>query len=364
MEFKIKRKEFLEGLSLVQGVVEKKNTMPILSNVLLEADKVGIKISATDLEVAVSCNIVATVSKPGKITVLARSIQDIVRESEHEEIKFVLGDNDRIELSAGSAVFKIPGLNASEFPSFPTVDSQTVDINCDVLKQMIEKTSFSMANDETRYNLNGVLLQKKGEGLVRMVATDGHRLALTEKELNLGGKDVSVIIPRKGVGELKKMLAHEGNFELAVGTKGLLAKRGSETLYIRYLDGDFPDYTTAIPQENNVIASVPKAGFVGALRRVSLLSNERSRGVVLSFTPGHLEVSAANPDLGEAREEISIDYKGPKMNIGFNARYLLDVVDVLKDEKVLIALRNETSASLIKSEFDPGFMCVIMPMRI
>lgn len=365
MEFKIKRKDFLDGLMITQGVVEKKNTMPVLANVLIETTGSGINISATDLEVAMMTSVSASVIKQGRITVLARSLQDIVKESAHEDIHLSVLENDKIELKSGSARFKIAGLNANEFPTFPKVEEKAVEIPCDLFLGMIEKTAFSMANDETRYNLNGVLFQKSGEDHLKMVSTDGHRLSLSEKRVSIGGLgNVNVIIPKKGVGELKRMVSKEGSFELSVGTKGLLAKKGNEALYIRFLDGTFPEYEAIIPKDNSLFATVLRTSLIGALRRVSLLSNERSKGVIFAFSPGHLEVSTTNPDLGEAREEFDIDYKGKKLNIGFNARYFLDVLDILKDESIIIALKSETNACMVKSEMDAGYTYVIMPMRI
>ena len=197
-----------------------------------------------------------------------------------------------------------------------------------------------------------------------MVATDGHRLALVDQKIPAGFDAVKAIIPRKGVSELKKMVSGEGSFELALSPKNLFARRGNVTLTVRLIDGEYPDYSRVIPKDNDKIVSIPREPFIGALRRVSLLSNERSRGVVLSVSPAHLEVSTNNPDLGEAREEIAIDYKGPNMNIGFNARYFLDVLDVVRDEKIVLAFKDELSPCLILSEYDRGFQSVIMPMRI
>ena len=374
MEFKIAKKDFLEGLAQTQGVVEKKNTMPVLSNVLLEgtvsqAEKQGLKISATDLEVAVVCQCPAQVLQGGKITVPARSLHDIVREVDQTEMTIKVDAQDRLELISGSSRFKIPGLNAKEFPSLPKVEAKSVEVPCEFFRNMVEKTSFSMSTDETRYNLNGVLLHKEGvskekEGEIRMVATDGHRLALVDQKVPAGFETIKVIIPRKGVSELRKMVSGEGSFELGLGPKNLFARKGSVSLYIRLVDGEYPDYSRVIPKDNDKIASIPRTPFIGALRRVSLLSNERSRGVVLSLSSGHLEVSTNNPDLGEAREEIMIDYKGPNMNIGFNARYFLDVLDVIRDEKIVLAFKDELSPCLIRSEYDRGFQSVIMPMRI
>ncbi|MDO8518754.1 MAG: DNA polymerase III subunit beta [Deltaproteobacteria bacterium] len=364
MDFKITRENFLEALSKTQGVVERKNTMPVLSNILLDADKGGVKISATDLEVALVTLAPAQVLKTGKITVAARSLYDIVREINQPEIRVVLQDNDRIEVSAGKSHFKIPGLSAAEFPQLPAVAAKSVEFQCDVFSRMIEKTSFSMSTDETRHNLAGILFQRAGSSGVRMVATDGHRLAMVDAEGNGGEGDFKVIIPKKGVAELKKLVSKEGTFELAVGPANLFARKGNESLYIRLIDGEFPDYSRVIPKDNAKFVYIPRDKFVGSLRRVSLLANERSRGVILSFSPAHLEVSINNPDLGEAREELEADYKGEKLSIGFNARYFLDALEVMKDETAILALNTDLSPCILKSEKDSGFLAVIMPMRI
>lgn len=365
MEFKITRENFLQGLTRTQGVVEKRNTMPVLSNILIEADKNGLKLAATDLEVALSLNLTAQTIEPGRITVSARSLTDIVREINNPEIKVKLKENDKIEVSAGSSLFTIPGLSASEFPSLPKVDAKSVELPCDVIAGMLGKTAFSMSTEETRQNLAGILFQKEGSGSLRMVSTDGHRLSLVDGEADVEAlPPIKVIIPRKGVHELKKMVSEGGTFELAVAAKNLFARKGNETLFIRLIDGEFPDYTRVVPKDNDKIAVLDRAKVIGALRRVSLLSNEKSRGVLMSFSQGHVEVSIKNPDAGEAREEFDIDYNGSKLNIGFNARYFLDVMDVIDDDKISIALQSDLTACLIKAPKDKGFLCVVMPMRI
>ncbi|MBX7147555.1 DNA polymerase III subunit beta [bacterium] len=364
MEFKITREQFLETLAKAMGVVEKKNTMPVLSNVLLEADKHGLKVSATDLEVTFITQVPATVSTPGKITVSCRSLHDIVREIRDTEIKLTLKDNDRIEVKAGSSLFKIPGLNASEFPQTPKVEADSLEIPCELFLRMIEKTAFSMSTDDTRHNLAGILLQKVGDGL-RMVSTDGHRLSVVNGDVVTRGLgEIKVIVPRKGISELKRMVSKEGSFELAISPKNIFARKGNESLFIRLVDGDFPDYERVVPKGNTKLAVIPREKLVGALRRVSLLSNEKSRGVVFNFTPSLLEVSITNPDLGEAKEEFDINYKSEKISVGFNARYFLDVLDVIKDESVQLKLENELAPCLIQSEKEEGFLSVIMPMRI
>lgn len=365
MQFKILRENFLEGLSKVQGVVERKNTMPVLSNVLIETDKDGIKITGTDMEVAIICFVPAQVTTPGKITVAARGLYDIVREISNTDIVVTLGQGDRLEIKAGKSRFNIPGLSASEYPSLPEVKSKSYEVPCALILDMIQRASFSMSTDETRQNLAGLLFMQDKPGTVRMVATDGHRLALVEREFNDADfGSLKVIIPRKGVGELRKLVSKEGSFELALTDKHLLARKGNETLFVRLIDGDFPDYRRVIPESNTKQVIVSRDEFIGALRRVSLLSNERARGVVMNFTSGHLEISISNPELGEAREEFEADYKGEKLSVGFNARYFLDVLDVIRKDTVRILLNTELTPCVVKEGTEEGFLSVIMPMRI
>lgn len=364
MEFRITRENFLEGLSKTQGVIERKNTMPVLSNVLLEADKNGLKISATDLEVAIITQVQAQVAEPGKTTVMARSVYDIVREINQKEIRVSLKENERMEIEAGTSIFKIPGLSANEFPQFPKVEAKSLEFQCGPFSKMVEQTAIAMSTDETRHNLAGILVCGMGQKGIRMVATDGHRLSLVDHENNGDAGDFRVIIPRKGVSELKKLVSREGSFEMAVGKTSLFARKGNETLYIRLIDGEFPDYEKVIPKNNKKTAMIPREKFKGSLRRVSLLANEKLRGVLLTFSPGHLEVSINNPDLGEAREELEVDYKWEKLSTGFNARYFLDVLDVISGDVITLVLDTDLSPCIVQSEKDPGFLSVVMPMRL
>lgn len=363
MEFKITKQNFSEALAKTQGVVERKNTMPVLSNILLDADKNGLKVSATDLEVSILCHVPASIITPGKITIQARNLYDIVREINQPEIRVVLNENDRIEIIAGSSRFNIPGLNASEFPKLPEIKVDSLELPCELFLEMIQKTAYGMSTDDTRQNLAGILLEGESDK-IKMVATDGHRLALCEEKIQATLGNVKLIIPRKGVLELKKMVSSEGSFELALGDKNLLARKGNETLFIRLIDGDFPDYNRVIPPNPTREVRLSRETFIGALRRVSLLSNERSRGVMLHFTPGHLEVSISNPDLGEAKEEFEIDYKDEKMSIGFNARFFLDALEIIKKDIIRLKLSSDQAPCIIQVEGDPGYLGVIMPMRI
>ncbi len=374
MEFKTNRKQFLDAISWTQSVVERKTTMPVLSNALLEAKNGKVHVTATDLEVGVITQADANVLQEGKFCVLAKSLYDLIKEFPSEEIHIKKKDQNRLEISSEKSQFKIAGLPPEEFPNLPVIDEKnSYSLPANGLKEMLDKTSFAISSDESRYNLHGVYLEKVNENGLRMVATDGHRLSYVEREL--GQKvdlEKGVIVPKKGVYELKRLVGSSDSIEqdnddlvnLVIDGRNLIAKRRGVTLVSRLVDGDFPDYQAVIPKKQDKYLIVDKDSLIGALRRVSVLVSDKTRGIKFSLSNGTLELSASNPDLGEAREELSADYKGERLNIGFNARYFLDVLAVLKDEKVIIEINGESGPSVIRSEFDRGFLSVIMPMRI
>ncbi|HEX5034186.1 MAG TPA: DNA polymerase III subunit beta, partial [bacterium] len=272
-----------------------------------------------------------------------------------------------LEISAGSSKFKVVGLSPQEFPSMPEMGKKNVlTLDAPALRAMIEKTLFSVSTDETKYNLNGVFLESAGDKKLRMVATDGHRLSWAERPMTQSFQLAKgVLLPRKGVLELQKLIQEEdGILPLAIEGRNVMLQRGPITLFIRLIEGDFPDYRQVIPAKNDQSAILPKAQLVGALRRVSLLSQEHNRGVKLTFNSGQLELLCSNPDLGEAREEVECQYKGKHLEVGFNYRYFLDVLSVLEDETVKLELKDEVSPCLIRSEVDKGFLSLIMPMRL
>lgn len=366
MKFKILKTDFLEALNTTQGVVEKKNVMPILANILIEADGKAplIRLSATDLEVAVHVQTQAQIEKPGKITVSAKSLFDIIRESASEEISFSTTENDRVEISTNNSLYKILGLSAKEYPSLPAIEGEFTRVSSEEIALMLDKVCFAMSTDETRYHLNGILIEKNGKE-TNIVATDGHRLSFTKRELSLETmKQDKVIVPRKAVNELRKLIASEKSFELCVSERHLFAKTEKQTLYIRLIDGNFPDYRRVIPEENPIKIEVPKDALIGALKRVSLLANDRSKGVSFYFCNNSLSISSSNPEVGEAREDIEIAYKGPILNIGFNAKYFMDALGVIPDENICVAFKDELSPCLVTCASDAGFKSVVMPMRL
>ncbi len=370
MEAKIKKSDFLTSLRWTQGVVEKRGTMPILSNLLLETYSHGVRISATDLEMALVTEAPAEVKGAGKVAVNARSLFEIIKEAPDEVIRIAKKSDQGIEVISGKSRFKVVGMNPEEFPALPQVSQKgDIPIEPEEFKEMIEKTSYAASTDETRYTLNGLYLTKVAKGdkaVLRIVATDGHRLSYSERPTE-GRWEIpkGIIIPRKGVGEIRNLIENsEGKMSFAVDEKAVAVRRGKVSLTIRLIEGDFPAYDQVIPKKADKVVSVERNLLVGALRRASIMTSEQARGVKFAFSSGRLEVSASHPDLGEAADEMAVDYKGATFSVGFNPRYFLDVLGVIEDEKVVLELKDEVSPCVIRSEFDRGFLALVMPMRI
>ena len=342
--------------------------MPILANVLIEAQKNLIRITATDLEVGVRGEVDGEVSKEGTVTVNAKKLYEIVREVPDDQVQLKRLENDWVEIRGGKSVFKIVGMDAKEFPQFPKFDSKGLSSTpASTVREMIERTIFSVSTDETRYSLNGVFVEQSDGGNVRMVATDGHRLAFEEKNIGSLGLSKGVILPRKGLSELKKLLESGEDGVVSLGFKenmGLVSKDKVD-LFMRLIDGDFPDYTKVIPKGNPNLAKLDHEELLRALRRVSILSSERYKGVKMEFSAGKVSISANNPDLGEAVEEVEAEYNGKSIAIGFNARYLIDVLGVLGGEgEIEFELKDELSPSVIRKSGVDGYLYVLMPMRL
>jgi DNA polymerase III subunit beta len=367
MEFKISREELKNALVWIQDVVEKKSTKPILSNTLLDCTENQLRLSGTDLEVGVQVELKATVKKTGQLGVPAKSLYDIVREISAEEITFKRKDEQWLEILSGRSKFKVAGLPSQEFPTMPQIPEKgAFSLDAPALKAMIEKSLFAVSTDETKYNLNGVFFECSDEKIMRMVATDGHRLSMCEREMTQKMKlPKPVLLPRKGVMEIQKMItAEDGVLPFFWEGRNVIVKKGPLTLFIRLIEGDFPDYSQVIPKKNDKKVHLSKEHLIGAIRRVSLLSQDHNRGIKWTFTPGHLELLCSNPDLGEAREEVECEYTGKHLEVGFNYRYFLDVLSVLEDDKVTLELKDEVSPCVIRSEVDKGFLSLVMPMRL
>lgn len=374
MKLVIDKTELQRGLSRLQAIVEKRNTMPILANVLLSAggkgDEGNLELAATDLEVGIRGTHKAKVSSPGQLTTSARKLYDIVRELPDEPVHLEATANSYLQIRCGRGRFSLAGTDAEEYPSLPEfAPERLVRLPAAVLGQMIERTMYAASLDETRYNLNGVYFEVRGdEEKIRMVATDGHRLALVDRPAGseLTGLASGLIIPRKGLAEIKRLVDEEDADEVEIGFEGNsgLARKGSVTLVMRLIEGEFPNYTQVIPKDLDRYLTVPAEPLTRALRRVALLSAERSRAVRLQLGEGTLTISSSNPDLGEATEELDADYPGPELSIGFNARYLLDALGALGAKEVQLGFRDANSPARLRPTDDEDSLAVVMPMRL
>jgi DNA polymerase-3 subunit beta len=370
MNFTIEKEVFLKGLARIQGIVEKRNTIPVLSNVLLEGIDGELRLTATDLEVGMQSTYPANIRRPGKVTVSAKKLYEIIKELPDTEISFNAKDNCWIEVECGKALFNIVGLSADEFPNFPKPEqAQFLTLNSSLCKEMIEKTFFAVSQDESKYNLNGIFCQvQEGTNLLRLVATDGHRLSMIDKDIEVSeSSELSkgVILPRKGILELKKLAEEgEGNLQIGFMDNNAVISKDRTVIIMRLVDGEFPDYSRVIPKANEQQATIKVDTFLHALRRMIILSSEKSRGVKMNFKNDLLVVSSSNPELGDAREELDIEYQGPDLAVGFNARYLLDILQVQDQDKIFMILKDNLSPGLIKPADDDGYLAVVMPMRL
>lgn len=361
MKFSIDKGVFIKVLQKIQGIVEKRNTMPILANVLLEAGANNINIMATDLEVFIKDAAPANVTEAGSVTVNARKIFEIVKELPEDKVDVSTKD-EKMTIKGGKAKFSIVGLPARDFPVFPAIDETKVEgVNGELLKEMIDKTAFAVSTDETRYNINGFYLEKDG-AVLRMVATDGHRLALVEKKDAEGMAPGHVLLPRKGVMEIRKLLDEEGSFFLGVTQKNAVMKKDNTLISIRLLEGEFPDYKKVIPKDHDKLVVADKTGLLASLKRVSILSSEKIKGVKFSFSGKSLVVSSSSPDIGDATEELDVDYGGETLEIAFNARYFIDMLEAVGEEKINIELKDSLNPGVIRPSED--YTYIIMPMRL
>lgn len=373
MEFEIPRDIFVEALQLTQGVVERRNTLPILANVLIEVEKDSVTVQATDGEIGIRkvCEIRAGGS--GSLTVNARKLYEIARQAPGETVRLKTLDNHQVEIVSGRSRFRLNGMDPKEFPSVPGLAAGeekggvAIQLSPEMFDEMVGRTLFAVSTDETRYNLSGVFAEGH-EGKLRMVATDGHRLAMIDR--STGGKlpKKGVILPRKGLSEAKKLVDGNGDggpVTLKIDTSIAKVACGSAELFMRLIEGEFPDYNQVIPEAGPVAVELDRNDVLATLRRVSLLSSERSKGVRLTLREGQLEVRANNPDLGEAAEEVEAQYQGDELSIGFNARYLIDVLTVVPEgERIELRVTDDVSPGVLRVGSDEDYTYVVMPMRL
>ena len=368
MQINIQKDVFLNALFKIQGIVDKKHTIPILSNVYIEALDNKIILSATDLEIGLKSENECEVIEKGKITVSAKKLFEIIKELPDDLIKLKLNNNYWIEISCDKSIFNLVGLPPEDFPKFPEIKDNFIEFKSDLLEEMIESTIFSVSNDETKYNLTGIYIVKEVDNNLIFVSTDGHRLSLIRNKMidDLSNYfDNGFILPKKGIIELKKLIDSGSNLiKIGVNDNIFSYKSNNSTFIMRMIDGEFPDYKRVIPEKTNNYSIIESKKFINVLKRISVLSSEKSKGVKIVLTNNKLVVSSSNPDYGDAKEEMDIVYNGSDIVIGFNAKYILDILNVIKSDKIYFYIKDNISPGMIMPHDNDNFLSVIMPMRL
>ncbi len=370
MEFTVRKFDLLQELTLIQGVVERKNTIPILANVLLRAEGGELGIVATDLEIGLRSVCPSKTTVPGTITIPAKRLFEIVRALPDKEIRFKKGEANWISVTCGSSRFRIAGLPQEDFPSLPEPKGPVIKISADVISKLITRTIFAISTEDSKYTLSGALLVLK-PGSIIMVATDGHRLAHIEKAEALEDvtEEIKVLIPKKAMGELVRMISESGDTDLigfARDDNHLFFDMGKRLLISRMLTGQFPNYEAVLPRGNDRTFTINRDEITAAIKRVAILSDERSHTVKLSVSAGALEITASHSDLGEAHETLDIGYNKEDLQVGFNHQYLIDFLTTLDDPDVSFEFKDSESAAQLRGQpaSDYNYRYVVMPMRI
>ena len=374
MRVTVERDELLTALHRVQGIVEKRNTMPSLANVLLEAKPEGLDISATDLELGMRGLYKATVEEPGSVTFPARKLYEILKEIKDPEIAITVTDDCLVTIKAGLGEFKVVGLPGKDFPPLPAIEREgLIPLPGAGLLQLIRKTLFAVGDNDTRYVLNGLLIvvtTTDETPIIRLVGTDGHRLAMADQNLvpaeaGIQNQEEKVIVPKKAATEIRRLLEEGGDEPMIGFTKNMLIFRKSGlVLTSRLMEGNYPNYQQVIPKASNKKITVNRDDLEGALRRVSVLAQNKSHAVKLTFSKKAITLFSSHPDTGEAKEEIPAGFNGEEFSAGFNARYLLDVLGVMESETVVLNMEASLSPCLIRELDTPMFQAVVMPVKV
>lgn len=379
MEFTLSKKDLVKALARVQNVVDRKGTQAILSNVLISAEGAAtLRFAGSDGVISVESRIPANIKQPGSVVLPARAFFDVARTLPEGEVSFVVGANFSARVQSGRRKFELAGQRADEYPPLPSPgNAELREFPVDVLSTLISLTRFSMSTDEARAHLAGALLEHDG-AKVRMVTTDGHRLSLAERKLETAGTrtgPMSLLVPAKGIVEISRILdevrgdtkgAEGGPGHVALGPAGnsMFVRRDGTTLAVKLVDAAFPAYQQVIPQSSSRTVRISRAALLDALRAVSLVASERLQGVRLAFSGSTLVVSSENPDVGSGSDELEVELKGQDLTIGFNSKYVIDVLSALTSEDVVLELSGDLDPGVVRAADDDTYLGVIMPMRI
>ncbi|MEX2145975.1 MAG: DNA polymerase III subunit beta [Candidatus Rokuibacteriota bacterium] len=364
MEVVLDRDAFLKGLQMVQNIVEPRQTLPILANILLATDGESVRLTATDLEVGARVSIPAHVVGKGAITISARKLTEIVKELPAAKVALTVKENATVALRCGGATYKLVGLAPDDFPPVvPAMPAAWMTLDARTLREMLVQTSFAVSHDETRYALNGVLFSLSGKE-ARLVATDGHRLAMSMRSVGDLGAGVTGIVPRKAITEIMRVLGSGEEVQIAITDNQFVLQMPNFVMTARLIEGQFPNYEAVIPKAHPGKLVMGRAVLTAALRRVSVMAEERNKPVKLTLAPTVLKLSASSQDLGEAEESIDVDYGGAEVTIGFNSKYVLDALAPIDHDTIVLEFKDGLSPGIVRSAADDGYCCVIMPMRI
>ena len=370
MEFTVRKFDLLQELALIQGVVERKTTIPILANVLVRAEGGELGIAATDLEIGLRSVCVSKTTVPGTITLPAKRLYEIVRALPDKEIKFKRSEANWVTVTCGSSRFRIAGLPQDDFPTLPEAKSSIGKIPAGVLAKVISRTICAISTEDSKYTLSGALLLLK-PGSITMVATDGHRLAHVEKAQTLDEvrEEIKVLVPRKAMAELVRIISETADAEVIGFSRDdnhLFFDMGKRLLISRMLTGQFPNYEAVLPRNNDRIVTLNREEIAAAIRRVAILSDERSRTIKLALSSGALEITASHSDLGEAHETLEVEYSKDDLQVGFNFQYLLDFLTTADEPEVSFEFKDSESAAQLRAQppSDCNYRYVVMPMRI
>ena len=368
MRFTISREKLQEGLAAVTAAVPAKTTLPVLANLLIETTERGIRLSATDLDIAVSTEVSADVESPGAITIPAKKLSEIARELPPSPVKISASGEQRVTLECGRSKFKLLGLPRDEFPTFPTVRfNDSWRVKSGELQKLISHTAFAVSNEESRPILNGVLWELRDDKM-RMVATNGHRLAKMELPVVAStAPPGDLIVPPKALDQIRRLFPAEEELEIARGDNHLGFRSPFTSVFTRLVEGPYPNYEQVIPKDNDRYCLADKAALISALKRMSVIASDQTHRIKMSFNTGMLKFSVTTPDLGEASDELPVNYNGDQLDIGFNATYLLEILRYMPTEQVRLTFKAPERAATIEPEGwdDPAkYLCLVMPLRL
>ena len=368
MRFTISREKLQEGLAAVTPTTPPKTTLPVLANILVETTERGIRLSGTDLDIAVTTEVAADVEMQGAITIPAKKLSEIAKELPPAPVRIATTGEQRITIDCGRSHFKLLGLPKDEFPNFPTVKfDASWRIRSGDLQKLISHTAFAVSNEESRPILNGVLWELRPDNM-RMVATNGHRLSKMDVPISsAGAPSADMIVPPKALDQIRRLFPQDEELEIARGDNHLGFRSPFTAVYTRLIEGPYPNYDQVIPRDNNRIAIADRQSLIGALRRMSVIASDQTHRIRLSFNSGLLRFSVQTPDLGEATDEMAIRYNGDPLDIGFNATYLLEILRYIPTDEVKLTFRAPERAATLEPEGwnEPGaYLCLVMPLRL